>query len=72
MAQTVQFTDTSSGVSSWQWTFGDGSSTTSRNPIHAYAKRGTYTVTLRVGNGAQNLQTSRMITVEARVKRRLS
>ncbi|OYV92748.1 MAG: hypothetical protein B7Z68_09810 [Acidobacteria bacterium 21-70-11] len=68
----VQFTDTSAGVPrSWQWTFGDGASSTDRNPTHAYALRGAYTVTLRVGNATTTSQAIRTITVGARARRHL-
>ncbi len=45
--QAVQFHDLSSGpVQSWAWNFGDGSTSTERNPSHAYSAAGAYTVTL--------------------------
>ena len=33
---------------SWLWSFGDGTSSSQRNPTHTYKKEGTYTVTLKV------------------------
>ena len=33
---------------SWEWDFGDGSTSTERNPVHTYAARGNYAVTLTV------------------------
>ncbi len=69
---TVEFTDTSSGVPrSWRWTFGDGASSTDRNPSHLYAVRGVYTVTLRVGDGTTFAQAAHTITVGARARRHL-
>jgi PKD repeat protein len=63
--QTVQFTDTSTGnPTSWQWDFGDGSSSMLQNPTHAYSNSGTYTVTLRVTNSAESKNTSKTITVK--------
>ena len=47
----VQFQDASSGATSWNWDFGDGSpASTLQNPAHTYLTAGSYTVTLRVGN----------------------
>jgi PKD repeat protein len=47
----VQFTDTSTGApTSWSWTFGDGGTSTEQSPVHAYSKKGAYTVSLRVVN----------------------
>ena len=49
----VQFTDTSTGSpTSWSWTFGDGTTSTLRNPSHTYNAAGTYTVSLTVRNAA--------------------
>jgi len=48
---TVQFTDRSSGArSTWNWTFGDGSTSTEQHPTHEYASAGDYTVSLRIAN----------------------
>lgn len=47
----VQFNDLSTGSPDmWVWDFGDGTSSTDRNPIHTYFTPGTYTVTLTVSN----------------------
>src|SRR3989441_12122242 len=50
---TCSFTDQSSdpdgSVTSWQWTFGDGTTgSTAQNPSHTYSAAGSYTVTLTV------------------------
>ena len=49
---TIQFTDESrdpgGSIASWLWDFGDGSTTTEKNPTHQYADNGKYTVTLTV------------------------
>jgi PKD repeat protein len=45
----VHFTDQSTGgITSWQWDFGDGSSSNEQNPSHTYTDPGTYTVSLTV------------------------
>jgi len=51
----VQFVDISTAeegceIRSWYWTFGDGTTSTERNPRHVYAAPGRYTVTLTVIN----------------------
>jgi len=52
IGDTVQFTDRSSDpdgeIVSWEWDFGDGTTSTAQNPSHKYSQAGTYTVTLRV------------------------
>ena len=49
---TVQFTDQSIGnVTGWTWYFGDGGTSTQKNPSHIYAVPGLYTVKLVVTNG---------------------
>lgn len=35
-------------IVSWNWTFGDGGSSNSQNPVHAYATSGTFNVKLKV------------------------
>jgi parallel beta-helix repeat protein len=64
----VQFTDWSTDLDgtiiAWFWDFGDGAISTSQNPTHQYAEKGTYTVTLTVtDNGGAVSSTSRSITV---------
>ena len=44
---TICFTDSSDTTAvSWQWNFGDGSTSTTRNPCHTYTADSSYTVTL--------------------------
>ncbi|VXC39146.1 conserved hypothetical protein [Flavobacterium sp. 9AF] len=47
---TVFFTDQSTLPDTWQWNFGDGFTSTAKNPIHTYNATGAYTVTLKVGD----------------------
>ncbi|HTN21539.1 MAG TPA: PKD domain-containing protein [Pelobium sp.] len=41
-----QSTSTDGGISSWLWDFGDGTTSNEKNPVHVYAKSGTYKVNL--------------------------
>lgn len=45
-------TDPGSTLSTWAWTFGDGTSNTSKNPVKRYSLPGRYEVTLSVTNAA--------------------
>ncbi|WP_161808363.1 PKD domain-containing protein [Zhouia amylolytica] len=45
---TVFFTDNSTLPDTWEWDFGDGSTSTAQNPIHSYTAAGDYTVNLTV------------------------
>ena len=48
---TVQFTDYSlNGPTSWNWSFGDGGSSTVKNPLYTYNAAGSYTVSLTDSN----------------------
>jgi PKD repeat protein len=64
----VPFTDLSTdpggAVTAWAWNFGDGGSSTAKNPTHSYAVAGTYNVTLNVtdNEGATNA-TIKQVTV---------
>ncbi len=50
-ANTIQFTDTSSGApTSYNWDFGDGSTANVRSPAHTYSGPGSYGVSLTVDN----------------------
>src|SRR5665647_3565605 len=63
----VTFTDKSTGSpTSWRWSFGDGTSSTSRNPVHTYSKKGKYTVSLTAKNakGSNTKTMSGYITVK--------
>lgn len=43
----VQFTDQSTGeITNWEWDFGDGETSTERDPRHYYSSDGSYSVTL--------------------------
>jgi PKD repeat protein len=55
----IQFTDTSTGdINTWQWDFGDGTTSKKQNPSHTYVKDGSYTVSLTVsGPGGSDTKT---------------
>ena len=62
--QTVSFTDQSTGSpASWQWNFGDGTTTSAQSPTHTYAAAGTYNVTLTVANAVSNSSVTHAVTV---------
>jgi|FLOH01.1.fsa_nt_gi PKD repeat protein len=47
----IQFLDMSFGnPDSWVWSFGDGTSSNERNPVHLYAEEGNYNVCLSISN----------------------
>lgn len=59
-ALTVRFTDQSvyNQATSWLWEFGDGNTSTERNPVHTYNVAGQMTVKLTVSNnGNSNTET---------------
>lgn len=63
----VSFTDTSVNATSWAWDFGDGVTSTVRNPFHTYQAAGTgsYTVVLSVNGGADSVFHNVPVSVSA-------
>ena len=61
----VNFTNQSSGATSYLWNFGDTQTSTATNPSHTYTSAGTYTVTLTATNacGSDQLVRTNYITV---------
>jgi PKD repeat protein len=55
---TVNFSDLTAGdVTSWLWSFGDGDSSSERDPTHVYTTAGLFTVTLTAtGPGGSNVR----------------
>jgi subtilisin len=69
---TAAFTDTSSdsdgSITSWNWTFGDGGTSTVQNPSHTYGAAGTYEVSLTVSDNESATGTiSQNVTVSSSV-----
>ncbi len=70
---TVKFTDfsvagnSSDPITSWNWTFGDGTVSTLQNPSHVFNISGTYTVSLTVSTdaGCTSNSASTPITINA-------
>lgn len=52
MPALVNFVDQSTNATTWNWTFGDGNTSTQTNPTNTYGAPGTYTVFLVSGNPA--------------------
>ncbi|MFN7974605.1 MAG: PKD domain-containing protein [Acidobacteriota bacterium] len=66
----IQFTDDSRNgpVASWSWDFGDGTTSSARNPVHSYGAPGLYDVKLTVANlnGAESRTKSGYVDIQIR------
>lgn len=63
--QSVHFTDLSTNSpTSWTWTFGDGGSSTSRNPNHTFSNAGSYRVKLTARNANGSDLSEHTVTVD--------
>lgn len=58
----ISFINQSVVGSSWEWDFGDGTTSTEKNPVHKYQEPGTYTVTLTVNDGEYEVSKKLMIS----------
>jgi PKD repeat protein len=61
------YDESTGGVTSRQWNFGDGSTSTAATPSKVYATSGSYTVTLTVYNSAGSSSTSRTVSVSSQL-----
>ncbi|MCB0706924.1 MAG: PKD domain-containing protein [Saprospiraceae bacterium] len=59
----VNFTNTSTGATSYMWDFGDDSSSSSISPSHTYTESGIYTVVLEATNECGTTTFTQMIEV---------
>ncbi len=60
----VIFVDHSMGnINSWQWSFGDGDSSTARHPKHLYSTPGTYNVNLTIANDSTSHDTTIQVII---------
>lgn len=64
-----QFTNLSHNKGEYYWDFGDGVTSTLKNPKHYYKTSGTYTVTLHMKQNCMNFKLKKKITVSNKVKR---
>lgn len=58
----ISFINQSVTGSSWEWHFGDGTTSTEKNPVHKYQEPGTYDVTLIVDGGDYEVTKKLMIS----------
>jgi PKD repeat protein len=59
----ITFTNTSLNSISYEWTFGDGGTSTLQNPIHTYEAEGDYFVNLKVSNNIGQNEKAETITI---------
>lgn len=62
---TVTFNNTTIGTATYLWDFGDGDTSTLKNPVHVYATGGTYTVVLTATNECGTSTKSVEIEIES-------
>ena len=58
------FTDQSIEPLTWNWDFGDNTTSTSPSPAHTYSKNGVYNVTLTVTNGGCTNRYTQAVSIE--------
>lgn len=61
IGEPIQFINKSVTGSSWEWNFGDGTTSNEKDPVHSYSAPGTYTVSL-VADGIHEVRKKLMIS----------
>jgi PKD repeat protein len=59
----IQFNNTSANALTYNWDFGDGSTSTNQDPLHVYNSSGNYLVTLIASDGCTNDTTQIVVPV---------
>ena len=59
----VSFTNTTAGATTYAWTFGDGNSSNEANPTHTYTADGVYTVILAATNDCGTTFVEQTVTI---------
>lgn len=62
--QTITFTNTTTEGEFWNWTFGDATTSTSKNPSKVYRAPGVYSVSLRVDSNDNYMRTKEIIVYD--------
>lgn len=62
-SNTVSFSNTSTGATSYLWNFGDGNNSTQQNPNHTYTADGVYTVVLLATNNCGTTIVEQTVTI---------
>ncbi len=60
---TVSFANKSLNANSFLWSFGDGSTSSEKDPIHTYTQEGEYTISLSVKNKTKTNQNTKQIII---------
>ena len=68
----VVLTNNSSNATSYQWNFGDGTTSTEKNPTHRYNGKGVYKITLTAKNNSKSNTYNTNVTIEEPTKCYLS
>lgn len=61
----IEFTNKSTDATSYKWDFGDGTTSTEKNPVHKYSSAGSYMVTLSAINSKWRAESSQKVTITA-------